>query len=135
MSLTSQTLLSVVLFIAVLAALPWAIRWLQRRTQGGMTPAGLSSRLVGALAVGPQQRVVTVEVGPPHARTWLVLGVTAQSVNLLHSMPADAPDFAGTLVKAQRKAEPVVPVPAVSPVAPVAPVTPIEPVLHEDARP
>jgi hypothetical protein len=47
-------------------------------------------------------------------------------------MPADAPDFAGTLVKAQRKAEPVAPVSAVSPVAPVGP---IEPVLHEDTRP
>lgn len=100
MSMTTQTLLLVVLFIAALAVLPWAVRWLQRRTQGGMASASLSSRLVGALAVGPQQRVVTVEVGPPGARTWLVLGVTQQSVNLLHSMPAAAPDFAGALVKA-----------------------------------
>ena len=113
--MTSQTMLTVALFVAALAALPWGIRWLQRRTQGGMAPAALSSRLVGALAVGPQQRVVTVEVGPPHARTWLVLGVTAQSVNLLHSMPAGAPDFAGTLVKVQAE--------------------PVEPVLHAEPRP
>lgn len=98
--MTTQTLLLVVLFIAALAVLPWAVRWLQRRTQGGMAAASLSSRLVGALAVGPQQRVVTVEVGPPGARTWLVLGVTQQSVNLLHSLPAATPDFAGALVKA-----------------------------------
>ena len=87
--------------VAALGTLPWAVKWLQRRVQGGMVAAGPASRLVGALAVGPQQRVVTVEVGPPGARTWLVLGVTAQSVNLLHSMPAAAPDFAGALVKAE----------------------------------
>lgn len=98
--MTTQTLLLVVLFIAALAVLPWAVRWLQRRTQGGMAAASLSSRLVGALAVGPQQRVVTVEVGPPGTRTWLVLGVTQQSVNLLYSMPATTPDFAGALVQA-----------------------------------
>jgi flagellar protein FliO/FliZ len=34
--------------------------------------------------------VVTVEVGPEGARTWLVLGVTAQSINCLHVMPAGA---------------------------------------------
>jgi flagellar protein FliO/FliZ len=106
MSMTTQTLLLVVLFVAALAVLPWAVRWLQRRTQGGMAAAGLSSRLIGALAVGPQQRVVTVEVGPPGARTWLVLGVTQQSVNLLHSMPAVSADFAGALVKAEAQTEP-----------------------------
>ncbi|WP_369803323.1 FliO/MopB family protein [Pseudorhodoferax sp. Leaf267] len=106
--MTTQTLLLVALFVAALAMLPWLVRWLQRRTQGGMAAAGLSSRLVGALAVGPQQRVVTVEVGPPGARTWLVLGVTPQSVNLLHSMPAGAPDFAGALVKAESRGGPAV---------------------------
>lgn len=102
----TQTLLSVVLFVAVLAMLPWGIRWIQRRTQGGMAAATLSSRLVGALAVGPQQRVVTVEVGPPGARMWLVLGVTAQNITCLHSMPAGAPDFAAALVQADRPAVP-----------------------------
>ena len=49
--------------------------------------AGAASRVVSAVAVGPQQRVVTVEVGPEHARTWLVLGVTAQQVSCLHVLP------------------------------------------------
>ncbi len=99
--MTTQTLLAVALFIAALVALPWAVKWLQRRTQGALGQNGVASRLVGALAVGPQQRVVTVEVGPPGARTWLVLGVTQQSVNLLHSMPAAGGDFAGALVRAE----------------------------------
>ena len=45
--------------------------------------------LVSALALGPQQRVVTVEVGPQNARVWLVLGVTQQSIQCLHTMAAD----------------------------------------------
>jgi flagellar protein FliO/FliZ len=40
--------------------------------------------------VGPHQRVVTVEVGPEGARTWLVLGVTGQTISCLHSMNAGA---------------------------------------------
>lgn len=111
MSISSQTLLVVALFVVALATLPWAIKWLQRRVQGGMAAAGPGSRLVGALAVGPQQRVVTVEVGPPGARVWLVLGVTTQSVNLLHSMPAGAPDFAGALVQAGAASPPPEPAP------------------------
>ena len=43
------------------------------------------------VAVGPQQRVVTVEVGPPDARIWLVLGVTAQSICTLHTMSPQQP--------------------------------------------
>lgn len=48
--------------------------------QGG----GNASRVVAAVAVGPQQRVVTVEVGPANARTQLVLGVSAQQITCLH---------------------------------------------------
>jgi flagellar protein FliO/FliZ len=33
--------------------------------------------------------VVTVEVGPQNARVWLVLGVTQQSIQCLHTMPAE----------------------------------------------
>jgi flagellar protein FliO/FliZ len=46
------------------------------------------SKIVSAVAVGPHQRVVTVEVGPEGARTLLVLGVTAQTISCLHSSPA-----------------------------------------------
>ena len=46
-----------------------------------------ASRVLSQVAVGPHQRVVTVEVGPEHCRTLLVLGVTAQQVNCLHVMP------------------------------------------------
>ncbi|MDB5893450.1 MAG: flagellar biosynthesis protein FliO [Rhodoferax sp.] len=83
----SQTLLLVVVFVMLMAMLPWAIKWVQRRAAGGTTVAGLESRVISAVAVGPQQRVVTVEVGPEGARTWLVLGVTAQHINCLFTQP------------------------------------------------
>lgn len=83
----TQTLVSVAAFLILLALLPLGIRWYQRRMPGGMG-TGVTSRLVSTLAVGPQQRVMTVEVGPEGARTWLVLGVTAQHISCLHAMTA-----------------------------------------------
>lgn len=87
-----QTLLVVVLFVAVIAMVPLAIKWIQRRAQGGGSAASGNARVVSAVGVGPHQRVVTVEVGPEGARTWLVLGVTGQSITCLHTLPiASAP--------------------------------------------
>ena len=80
----TQTIFSVVAFLVLLALVPFGIRWIQRRTPGGAS-AGGASKIVSAIAVGPHQRVVTVEVGPEGARTWLVLGVTAQTITCLHS--------------------------------------------------
>lgn len=82
----TQTIVSVVLFLIVLALLPLAIRWYQQRAAGITSPT-TASRIVSTLVVGPQQRVLTVEVGPEGARVWLVLGVTAQNISCLHSMP------------------------------------------------
>lgn len=86
----AQSAFLVVVFVVVLALFPLALKWLQRR---GAVPGGPSqqfSRIVSQLAVGPQQRVVTVEVGAEGARTWLVLGVTASSITCLHTLPAPA---------------------------------------------
>ena len=82
----TQTIVSVVLFLAVLGLLPLAIRWYQQRSPGSGTPTA-ASRVLSTVPVGPQQRVVTIEVGPQGARTWLVLGVTAQQITCLHSQP------------------------------------------------
>lgn len=98
----TQTLVVVVLFVGAMALLPWLVRRIQQRQAAGGVTSGGASRLVSALAVGPQQRVVTVEVGPEHARTWLVLGVTAQNISCLHTQPvspaaqalASSPSFA-----------------------------------------
>lgn len=84
----TQTLVVVVLFVGAMALLPWLVRRLQQRQAAGGAGVGGASRVLSAVAVGPHQRVVTVEVGPEHARTWLVLGVTAQQVSCLHVLPA-----------------------------------------------
>lgn len=84
----TQTFVTVAVFVLLLALLPLGIKWLQARgvATGGVASGG--SRVLSAVAVGPNQRVVTVEVGPAHDRTWLVLGVTAQSISCLHTMGA-----------------------------------------------
>lgn len=116
----TQTLLIVVLFVAAMAALPWLIRRLQQRQSGPFSAAAGVSKVMSAVAVGPQQRVVTVEVGPEHQRTVLVLGVTAQQISCLHVLPSSAavatplpgkapvpaePSFAGEMASASAQWE------------------------------
>lgn len=97
----TQTIVTVIAFLALLAFLPLGVRWFQRRMPGAAV-GGPASRVISTVAVGPQQRVVTVEVGPEDGRTWLVIGVTPQNVTCLHVMvPAPAkPAFAATPVSA-----------------------------------
>ena len=84
----AQTLLVVVLFVAAMALLPWLVRRLKQRqsTLGGAS--AVAARVLSAVSLGPQQRLVTVEVGAGDARTCLVLGVTAQQITCLHVLPA-----------------------------------------------
>jgi flagellar protein FliO/FliZ len=86
----TQSLILIGLFLCVLVSLPFLIERIKKHY--GLTIAGPSgpARLVSTLALGPQQKVVTVEVGPQDARVWLVLGVTQQSIQCLHTMPAEA---------------------------------------------
>ena len=84
----TQTPITVGLFVVLLALVPAAVKWAQRRSVGGVSAMASAPRVLSAVAVGPHQRVVTVEVGPESARTWLILGVTAQSITCLHSTPA-----------------------------------------------
>lgn len=84
----TQTLLLVILFVAVIGTLPWLVRRLQQRRVQMLGSAAAAPRVVGAIAVGPHQRVVTVEIGEPNRSITLVLGVTAQSICCLHTMEA-----------------------------------------------
>jgi len=84
----TQQLLLIGIFLGLLAALPWALRRLKNRIGEGVIPANGQNRFISAVAVGPSQRVVTVEIGPENERVWLTVGVTAQSVTCLHTAPA-----------------------------------------------
>src|SRR5690349_7399860 len=101
-----QALASVFAFVVLLACLPAIVRWLQRKARIALPGATGNARLISALAVGPQQRVVTVEVGPDGARSWLVLGVTQQNISCLQTISLDAqgaPRFTDAL-RAQQNA-------------------------------
>ncbi|QAZ40081.1 flagellar biogenesis protein [Methylibium sp. Pch-M] len=78
-------------FIVILAAIPLAL-WLLKRTPYGaaMSNANALTRTVGSMALGPHQRIVTVEVGQGEERRWLVLGVTPQSITALHTLSPQA---------------------------------------------
>jgi len=78
-------------FAAVIALIPVAL-WLLKRTPVGAAAAAGPMRTVSTLPLSAQQRIVTVEVGSGEDRTWLVLGVTPQSIQTLHAM---APQAAG----------------------------------------
>ncbi len=62
--------------------------WLVRKLGLAPAAAGQSQRLKvrASCSVGQRERVVVVEV----EGTWLVLGVTAQRITPLHSLPAPA---------------------------------------------
>lgn len=104
----TQTIVSVAVFLVLLALLPLGIRWVQRRAPGG-TSANGTAKVVSAIAVGPHQRVVTVEVGPEAARTWLVLGVTAQNITCLHVAAAVSAPAVGQVGQTVANSEPAQP--------------------------
>jgi flagellar protein FliO/FliZ len=80
----------VVAFVAILALIPAAL-WLLKRTPLGGQAGGLAPmRVVGALPLAPNQRIVTVEVGQGDERRWLVLGVSPGGISTLHQLPPQA---------------------------------------------
>ncbi|PWC17421.1 flagellar biosynthetic protein FliO [Brenneria corticis] len=69
------------------------IAWLVRKL--GLAPQAKQNKLlkvVSSCPLGQRERVVIVEVED----TWLVLGVTAQQITPLHTLPAQATDNGGT---------------------------------------
>lgn len=80
-------------FLFVLALIPASL-WLLKRSGlahglgGGLNGSAPAApmKVMGQLNLGPAQRLVTVEVGQGDERTWLVLGVTGQGIQTLHTM-------------------------------------------------
>jgi flagellar protein FliO/FliZ len=82
------SLVQVVLALALVLGAIVLFAWLMRRFVPGQAGAGGLLKVIGGVMVGPKERVVVVEVGD----TWLLLGVAASGVTLVHSMakPASA---------------------------------------------
>ena len=79
-----QTLISIGLFVVFIALIPVGLKWVQRRAVANAGNVGSASRIISTIAVGPHQRIITIEVGPESERSWLTLGVTAQTITCLH---------------------------------------------------
>ena len=76
-----QTTLGLLFVIGLLLALVWLLKKLgfgNQQRRGGFY------KVLATSALGPREKIVLVEVGD----TWLILGMTSQSINTLHSMPA-----------------------------------------------
>lgn len=81
----SQQVVYIAVFLIAIACLPWLTKWLVGRNALSKGAGGPGAKIISVVAVGPSQRVVTVEAGPEHDRLCLVLGVTSQNITCLHS--------------------------------------------------
>jgi flagellar protein FliO/FliZ len=77
-------------FVAIVAAIPFALWLLKRTPLGGGGSAGLM-KSVAMLPLSTSQRIVTVEVGSGDERRWLVVGVTPTAITTLHTMAPSTP--------------------------------------------
>ncbi|MGO9446533.1 MAG: flagellar biosynthetic protein FliO [Thiobacillaceae bacterium] len=69
--------ISLLLILGGFVLLAWLVRrWMPQGSRAGVV------KVVGALSVGPRERVVVVEVG----ESWLVLGVGGGQVRSLYTM-------------------------------------------------
>ena len=83
----TSSLLVLLVMIGALACLPWLLKRWQQRQQAGRNVTGTSAQVLASVAVGPGQRVVTVELERDGAPLCLVLGVSAQHIQCLHVWP------------------------------------------------
>lgn len=84
---STSALAPVFWFIFIIALIPITLLLLKRTTLlRSISSAPQVLRHIAALSISPNQRLVVVEVGGSQERQWLVLGVTAQNITLLHTM-------------------------------------------------
>lgn len=72
----------IALFLFVLALIPIAL-WLLKRIQPTPLQSGVGLKIVTQLSLGPRERVVVLEAG----ERWLLLGVTAASIQRIGTLP------------------------------------------------
>lgn len=77
------SLLQVLLALALVLGLIVGAAWLMRRFSLVPGAGAGHLRVVSGVMVGQRERVVIVEI----EQQWLVLGVTGEQVNLLHTLP------------------------------------------------
>ena len=97
------------LLLALMVGIAWALKWARGRVPGlpGLPGVqGPALKLLGSLSLGPQQRVVTLQVGQGDDATCLVLGVAPGSITALHQLPLPLPAAADASTAADPAATP-----------------------------
>jgi flagellar biogenesis protein FliO len=77
------------LLLAMLVAAAWGVKWLRQRYAIGGPLNDQAIKIVGSTSLGPQQRVVMLELTEPDGQTrhLLTVGVTPGQITALHSVP------------------------------------------------
>jgi flagellar protein FliO/FliZ len=82
-----QNALPAVGLLLAMMIVAWLLQRWRRHLPNMARQAGPSLKVMSALPLGPQQRVVTVQVGEGEHGVCLVLGVTPGGITALHQYP------------------------------------------------
>lgn len=80
---TGTGLLQIFLALAVVIAIMLLLAWVVKRVGPISSTHKLPVHVIGGISIGNRERVMVIEV----ADQWLVLGVTAQQINTLATLP------------------------------------------------
>lgn len=86
----SSSLIKTILALLFVLGMLFAIVWIMKRS--GFSPANKRNgfyKLIAINSIGQREKIALVEIG----NTWLVLGMTAHSINTLHTLPKGSLDL------------------------------------------
>lgn len=81
------------ILLVVMLALAWGLKRWRAHLPGVSRQGGPALRVLSSMSLGPQQRVVTVQVGQGSEALCLVLGVAPGGVSNLHTLPLPEVDI------------------------------------------
>ena len=82
-ALFGKTAFALILLIIIILLCAWLIKKINS-LQNKNTPM----HIVGSIPIGSKERIIIVEIQDK----WLILGITPQSINMLHELPATPQD-------------------------------------------
>ena len=82
-SSATSNLLQVSLSLTLVLALLFFASWAFKRFGAGTLHANLPVRVIGAISIGNNQRIMVLEAG----ESWIVLGVTPQQISTITTLP------------------------------------------------
>jgi flagellar protein FliO/FliZ len=80
--------------LVIMMAVAWMLQRYRRHIPGAARQTGPALHVMSTLALGPQQRVVTLQVGHGESGVCLVLGVAPGGITALHTLPLPPADLA-----------------------------------------